>query len=283
MSRRRRRHVDGTQNRGAGFFKPHSGSAADDPFFKPTAASDAPKVQKEDAPAVGAEEEKKEPITEGLKTVGEKLVENESFKKWYEPRLAGLKYTLWDKASPADKAAMLSFLGVNLGVAGLAFASNRQLRETLSGVNIGKLMGLVPYSPIKGFSYKLPGAGKSATEFTADFTLDPYLDLWKKRPSFLPSGASFGLESSYDPNGRGFNLTGGKFGLDFFDGALKAEGKTFKSLSPYPMLMPGMGPGFEPTWLMNQTPGMPDLKASGFQFMLNADLLKLFPGLKKRF
>lgn len=283
MSRRRRRPIDAAQNRGAGFFKPQGGSAADDPFFTPIAASDAPKVQKEDAPASGAEEEKKDPVTAGLKTVGEKLLDNEAFKKWYEPRLKSLKYTLWDKASPGEKAAMLSFLGVNLGMAGLAFGSNPQLRQTLSGVNVGKLLGLVPYSPINGFSYKLPGAGKSATDFSADFTLNPYLDLWKKKPSFLPSGASFGLESSYDPNGRGLDLTGAKFGLDFFDGALKAEGKTFKSLSPYPMLMPGMGPGYEPNWLMNQVPGMPDMKASGFQFMLNADLLKLFPGLKKRF
>lgn len=279
MGRRRHRKIEGTQNRDAAFFKPQSG----DPFFKPTAANDAPTVQKEDAPTTGTEEEKKDPVTEGLKTAGGKLAENESFKKWYEPRLASLKYALWDKAGPAEKAAMLSFLGVNLGMAGLAFASNPQLRESLSGVNIGKPLGWIPYSPINGFSYKLSGAGKNDTEFSTDFTMNPYLDLWKNRPPFIPSGATFGLESSYDPTGKRFDVTGGKFGLDFFGGALKAEGKTFKSLSPYPMLMPGMGPGYEPTWLMNQTPGMPDIKQPGFQFMLNADLLKLFPGLKKRF
>lgn len=280
MSKRKRRQVEGTQNRDAAFFKPQGGG---DPFFKPIAAGGAPTVQKEDAPATGAEEEKKDPITEGLKTAGEKLAENESLKKWYEPRLASLKYTLWDRASPMEKAAMLSFLGVNLGVAGLAFASNPQLRESLSGVNIGKPLGWIPYSPINGFSYKLPGAGKKDTQFSADFTLNPYLNLWKNRPSFVPSAATFGFESSYDPTGKGFSLTGGKFGLDFFGGALKAEGKTFKSLSPYPMMVPGMGPGYEPTWLMNQTPGMPDLKQQGFQIMLSADLLRLFPGLRKRF
>jgi hypothetical protein len=283
MGKRRRRQVESTQIRDAVFFKPRGGPAAGDPFFKPSAASDAPTVQKEDAPGTVAEEEKKDPVTEGLKTAGEKLAENESFKKWYEPRLSSLKYTLWDKASPAEKAAMLGFAGVNLGMAGLAFASSPQLRESLSGVNIGKPLGWIPYSPIGGFNYKLPDPGKSATEFSADFTLNPYLDLWKSRPPYIPSGATFGLDSSYDPTGKGFGITGGKFGLDFFGGALKAEGKTFKSLSPYPMLMPGMGPGYEPNWLMNQTPGMPDLKQPGFQFMLNADLLKLFPGLQKRF
>ncbi|MFD0320815.1 hypothetical protein [Lysobacter gummosus] len=283
MSKRKYRKIEGTQNRDATFFKPQSGPASGDPYFKPIAASVAPTVQKEDAPATTTEEEKKDPITEGLKITGEKLAENESFKKWYEPRLASLKYTLWDKAGPAEKAAMLGFLGVNLGVAGLAFASNPQLRESLSGVNIGKPLGWIPYSPINGFNYKLPAAGKNDIGLSADFTLNPYLDLWKKRPSFMPSGATFGLESSYDPTGKGFNITGGKFGLDFFGGALKAEGKTFNSLSPYPMLTPGTGPGDDPTWLMNQTPGLPDHKQSGFQFMLSADLLKLFPGLRKRF
>lgn len=278
---RRRRQVD-TQNHGSHLLKPRNGAASGDPFFK-AVSGDGPKVQREEAPNAAAEEEKKDPLTEGLKATGEKLAENESFKKWFEPRLASLKYTLWDKASPAEKAAMISFLGVNAGMAGLAFASNPQLRQGLSGVNIGKPLGWLPYSPVDGFTYKLPGEGKTATEYSADFTLNPYLDLWKGRPSFMPSGATFGLESTYDPAGGGFNLTGGKFGLDFLGGALKAEGKTFKSLSPYPMLMPGMGPGYEPTWLMSQTPGMPGLEQPGFHFMLNADLLKLFPGLKKRF
>lgn len=282
MGKRRRRQVDSTQTRDATFFAPGKAPAPGDPFFKPTTAADAPLIQKEDAPTAGTEEEKKDPLAEGLKTTAGKLAENDSFKKWYEPKLARLKYTLWDKASPAEKAGMLTFAGLNLGMLGAAFASNPQLRETLSGVNIGAPLGLIPYSPVDEFSYKQPGPGKTATHFTTGFTLNPYLDAWKGRPSFMPSGASFGFESSYDPKG-GFNLTGGKFGLDFFGGALKAEGKTFNSLSPYPMLMPGMGPGYEPTWLMNQTPGMPDQKLSGFQFMLNADMLKLFPGLKKRF
>jgi hypothetical protein len=282
MGKRRRRQVDSTQTRDATFFHPVKAPAPGDPFFKPTAVADAPMLQKEDAPTAGTEEEKKDPLAEGLKTTVGKLAENDSFKKWYEPRLARLKYTLWDKASPAEKAGMLAFAGLNLGMLGAAFATNPQLRSTLSGANIGKPLGWIPYSPIDGFSYKLPGAGKSATEFSTDFTLNPYLDLWKGRPSYLPSGVTFGFDSSYDPKG-GFNLTGGRFGLDFFGGALKAEGKTFNSLSPYPMLMPGMGPGHEPTWNMNQTPGLPDQKVSGFQFMLNADVLKLFPGLNKKF
>jgi hypothetical protein len=283
MGRRRRRQVDSTQNRDANFFHPGKAPVPGDPFFKPTAVAGGPMVQKEDAPTAGTEEEKKDPLAEGLKTTAGKLAENDSFKKWYEPRLARLKYTLWDKASPAEKAGVLTFAGLNLGMLGAAFASNPQLRSALSGVNIGAPLGLLPYSPLKTFSYTEPGAGKTATDFSTELTLDPYLEKWKGRPSYVPSGVSFGFDSSYDPKGGDFRLTGGKFGLDFLGGALKAEGKTFNSLSPYPMLMPGMGPGYEPTWSMNQTPGMPDQKLSGFQFMLSADVLKLFPGLKKRF
>ena len=65
-------------------------------------------VQRQESPK---EEEKKDPLTEGLKTTGENLAEHKPFKDWYEPKLEGLKYTLWDKASPADKAAMLTYPG----------------------------------------------------------------------------------------------------------------------------------------------------------------------------
>lgn len=120
--------------------------------------------------------------------------------------------------------------------------------------------------------------------FSADFTLNPYLvAMQKRRPGFFLSGAKFGLESSYDPACKGFGITGGKFGLDMFGGALKAEGKTFKELSPYPQLLPGRDSGAPGSWLMQETPGMPMLKQPGYQFMINADMLKLFPWLGKNF
>ena len=97
------------------------------------------------------------------------------------------------------------------------------------------------------------------------------------------TGATFGLESGYDPSGKGFSLTGGKFGLDFFGGALKAEGKTFKDISPYPLMVPGTGPGAAPGTVMQEVPGLPQLNRPGYEFTVNADLLKLFPGLKSVF
>jgi hypothetical protein len=257
------------------FFRPSvQRTAAGAPFFQ------GPMLQRQES----KEEEKKDPLTEGLKTTGEQLAEHKPFKDWYEPRLKGLKLTLWDNASPADKLAMLTFLGLNLGTAATAFALDPKIRAALSGVNIGKPLGWIPYSPIEGFKYKLPEPGKSAYGLSADFTLNPYLEaLRKKHPGMPLTGATFGLESSYDPAGKGLSLTGGKFGLDFFGGALKAEGKTFKDLSPYPLLTPGREPGAPGSWLMQQVPGLPQIARPGYQFTINADLLKLFPQFQRVF
>jgi hypothetical protein len=259
------------------FFQPAVQRAtAGAPFFS------GPMLQRQESTD---EEEKKDPLTEGLKTTAGQLAKHKPFKAWYEPKLELLKYTLWEKASPEEKAAMISFLGLNLGIGGAAFATNPELRAALSGVNIGAPLGWIPYSPIEGFKYTLPEPGKSsAYGFSGDFTLTPYLEaIRKKHPGMPLTGATFGLDTAYDPTGKGFSVTGGKFGLDFFGGALKAEGKTFKDLSPYPMFVPGTEPGAPGSMLMQQVPGLPQIGGPGFQFTVNADLLKLFPGLQKVF
>jgi hypothetical protein len=283
MGKRWRRQCDGTQCRDPTHFHPARAPTGSDPFFKPVGgAADVPDVHKQDeAPA--AEPEHEDPLVDGLKTTGEQLLEHEPFKKWYEPKARYLKLKLWDELKPGEKAALLGFAGVNIGMAGAAFASNPQLRAALSDTNIAKPLGWIPYSPIAGFKYKLPGAGKTATEYSVDFTLNPYLELLqKRRPGFPLTGATFGLESSYDPQG-GFNLTGGRFGLDLLGGGLKAEGRTFNELSPYPQLLMGRD-GMPPSWLMHESPGMPNLKTGpGYQFTLKADMLKLFPSLRKHF
>lgn len=285
MKKLRRKQCDGTQCRDSTFFSaPVKAQSVGDPFFKSAAAAgDAPTVQKQEA-SPGVEEEKKDPVTEGLKTTAEKLAEHKPFKDWYEPKLEQLKLSLWENAKPEDKAALLTFLGLNLGTAATAFALNPELRKGLSDVNIGKPLGWIPYSPIEGFKYKLPEPGKSAYGFSADFTFNSYLEaLRKKHPGMPLTGATFGLESTYDPSGKGFSLSGGKFGLELLGGGLKAEGKTFKDLSPYPLWMPGAQAGEPGSWLMQEVPGLPPINRSGFQFTVNADLLKLFPALKPVF
>lgn len=280
MGKLRRKQCDGTKCNDPAFFNAPAKSPGTDPFFRSSAAGDAPAIQKEDAPK--APDEKKDPMTEGLKIMGEQLFKHEPFKLWakrqYGPMLGKLKLDLWDKAGPGEKAMLLSFAGVNLGMAMLAFTQSEELRKSLSGVNVGAPLGLIPYSPIEGFKYKLPGEGKSDLGLSADFTLNPYLNLWKNRPSFMPSGLTFGLNSTYDLTGKGgFNLTGGKAGVEFLGGALKAQGSIFdqKSISPYPLVMPGVN-GMAPNWIMKELPGMPDMKTGpGWELGLSADLWKI--------
>lgn len=282
MGKLRRKQCDGTKCNGPAFFNPSSKSAGTDPFFKSTSgAGDAPTIQKEDAPETPKEEEKKDPMVEGLKVTGEQLFKHEPFKLWfkkmYEPQLKLLKTELWENASGGEKALLLSFAGVNLGMAGLAFAQSPEFRKTLSGVNIGAPLGMIPYSPIEGFKYKLPAEGKSDLGLSADFTFNPYLDLWKNRPAYIPNSATFGLDSSYDPSGTGFGLSGGNLKLGFLDGALGFKGSIFneKSISPYPLMVPGVN-GMGPSWIMKEFPGMPDMKTGpGAEFMLSADFMKM--------
>jgi len=270
----KRKICDATPCRPSPFFRPAvQRCAADAPFFQ------GPMIQRQENQQ---EDEKKDPLTEGLKTTGAKLAEHKPFKDWYEPKLEHLKYTFWDQASPGDKAAMLTYLGLNLGTAAAAFSLDPRIRAALSGVNVGKPLGLIPYSPIEGFTYTLPGAGKSAYGYSADFTANDYLGLVRKKYPHMPlTGATFGLESAYDPAGKGLSITGGKFGLDFFGGGLKAEGKTFKDLSRYPLMIPGAHPGEPGSQVMQEVPGLPKIGGPGYQFTINADLLKLFPQLRR--
>lgn len=228
-------------------------------------------------------QEEKDPMVEGLKTTGEQLLKYPKFKAWYEPKLDLLKQRFWDQQPSEAKAAMITYGGINLALAGLVFALNPEVRELLSDVNIGKPLGWIPYSPIEGFKYKLPKAGTSTYGFSTDFTLSPYLELLRERYPEVPlTGATFGLETAYT-GGQGLSVTGGKFGLEFLGGGLKAEGKTFKEISPYPIMIPGADPLSPPSMLMQSVPGLPSLKTPGFQVTVSADLYKLFPGLANLF
>ncbi|MGK7908798.1 MAG: hypothetical protein AB4040_16440 [Synechococcus sp.] len=229
----------------------------------------------------------KDPLVEGLKTTGKQLLKVPKFKAWYEPKLDFLKQRLWEKRPSHEKAALITFGGVNLGLAGLVFALNPEARELLSDVNIGQPLGWLPYSPIEGFKYKLPRPGKSEYGFSGEFTFNPYLELLRDRYPQVPlTGATFGLDTAYTP-GQSLSLTGGKFGLEFLGGGLKAEGKSFTELSPYPEVLPVPGHLGLPSTLMQNVPGLPPIKTGpGFQSMLSVDLVKLaskFPSLQRLF
>jgi uncharacterized protein DUF4157 len=233
-------------------------------------AGAAPMIQREDK-----KKEEKDPLGEGLKITAEKALEKPEVK-------AALK-GLWESVPEDSKLGLMTFAGVNLGFAYLGLALSSQMREELSGTDIAKPLSLIPYNPLESFKYKLPEAGKTATGFSLEFNFEDYFELLRKSAPGVPiSNFTFGLDTSYSPEG-GLSLTGGKFGLDFLSGALKARFNTFTSLSPYPMLLPGR-PGEPPSTLMQSVPGLPPIETGpGAQFMLSADLLKLFPGLKKVF
>lgn len=44
-----------------------------------------------------------------------------------------------------------------------------------------------------------------------------------------------------------------------------------------------VSPADKASWLMQDVPGLPQIGRPGYQFTINADLLKLFPGLKSAF
>jgi hypothetical protein len=235
-------------------------------------------IQREESNQPEEKKEEKDPLLEGLKTTGEKLLENPKFKVWFEPKLDLLKKRLWEERPSDEKAALLTFGSVNLALAGLVFALNPEVQKLLSDVNVGKPLGAIPYSPIEGFKYKLPEPGKSTYGFSGEFTFNPYLELLRNRYPQVPlTGATFGLDTGYT-RGKGVSLTGGKFGLEFFGGGLKAEGKSFTELSPYPLFLPGASPFQPSTTLMQSYPELPALQIGpGFQFIISADLYKLFP------
>jgi len=267
------------------------------PFFQATPAPPVqlappatPVIQRQEttdeetAKESSAKKDEKDPLVEGLKITGARLLKEPKFKAWYEPRLSLLKKNLWEERPSQEKAALITFGGVNLALAGLVFALNPEMRELLSGANIGAPLAWLPYSPVEGFKYKLPKPGESQYGFSGEFTLNPYLELLRDRyPNFPVSGAKFGLDTAYTP-GQGLSLTGGKFGLEFLGGGLKAEGKSFTEISPYPLLIPGTDPLAPPSTLMQSVPGLPPLHTGpGFQVMLSADLYKLFPKLANIF
>ncbi len=219
-------------------------------------------------------EDKKDPLAGGLKITGEQALKKPEVKAFYELQLKSLK-KLWEEQSAEGQGVLIGFAGLNLGLAVIAWALNPELRGLLSGADVGKPLSWIPYSPIGGFTYKLPEGGKSAFGFSADFSLNPYLELWRKKSPQVPlTSLTFGL------TGEGSSVTGGEVDMGFFGGGLKLGAKTFKERSPYPVPVPGSAPGEPPTTLKQGIPGLPSRQTGpAFEVMVTADMLKLFPGL----
>jgi len=79
------------------------------PFFRPLVRPEGPDTAFFQVPAK-------------RRSSPEKLDEYKPFTDWYEPKLEHLKYALWDPALRQDRAAMLTYLGLNLGTSPTGFA-----------------------------------------------------------------------------------------------------------------------------------------------------------------
>lgn len=218
------------------------------------------------------EGEEKDPLTEGLKLTAEKALEKKEVKEGLE--------NLWDDLPGEAQGALISFGGISLGMAYLSLIYSSKMRENLSDVDIGKPLSLIPYVPIESFTYKLPAPGKSGLGLSAELAFTDYFELLREHVPAVPiTDLTLGLEGTLRPGG-GFSVTGGSFGLEFLGGGIKAEGKTFTELSPYPMTIPGAGPLDMPSTLMQSYPELPGLQTGlGGQITLSADLAKLLPGV----
>lgn len=92
------------------------------PFFRPLLRPDGP-----DSAFFQA------PLKQRLSP--EKLGEYKPFADWYEPKLEHLKYALWDPVLRQDRAALLAYLGLNLGTSASAFTPNPQVPAENPKVN----------------------------------------------------------------------------------------------------------------------------------------------------
>lgn len=222
-------------------------------------------------PVVQRDDDDEDPLTEGLALTAEKALEEEAVKEGLE--------NLWDDLPGEAQAALISFGGLNLGMAYISLIYSSSMRENLSDVDIGAPLSLIPYVPIESFKYKLPGPGGTGTEFSAELNFDDYFELLREHvPSIPITDLTVGLEGTLRP-GSGFSVTGGSFGLEFLGGALTAQGSAFSELSPYPMMIPGRGLE-PPSMLMQSFPSLPSMQTGfGMQGGLLLDLAKVFPGV----
>lgn len=269
-------------------------------------AATGPAVQCQDpatADAKGAEAKKdEEPLLDGLKVVGEKLADDAKVRqhlidpvvKPLERRALGVWHATpgWAKGT-----------AIGTGVAGVAGLGAWQLssaegRRRFSGVNVGKPLGWIPYSPVSAFTYTLPesltkegGGGISSAHgpglrtplkeqyrFALDVDVSDYLRLLPALRHLEDLSATGHGEWAYDPARGTVRL----LGLNASVGVrgISLSGGLYRSVMP--ALSPMQLRGTESPLLPQKTiPGAGDGPASGpdVRIFLNVDLRKLVTGI----
>jgi hypothetical protein len=193
-------------------------------------------------PAVQLEEKKPEDgadaLEEGLKTVAEKVQENEKVKsELLEP---AKRYALrrWGTLGGGEKAAVIGFGAATYGLGVGSLLADPSGRKVLSDFNLAAPLGLVPYSTLTDFRYVLPADPGAPTLLKASFSGDELLGLAHERAGWFPKMTlSFDFTWSLDAAGNAA-LTGGKANWGILPGvSLQAGtglGLGWKPLPPVP-------------------------------------------------
>lgn len=147
-------------------------------------------------------EEAKTAVGDGLKKVAEEAGNNDALKDYAKAKAKELAEPIWNRASGAERAAAIGFGAVAIGTPLVYTLSNPEGRETLSGVDFGKVLGLVPHSPITGLQYDLPKGPTDPFQLRLGVRADDLLGVFGRNAegdSNMTLGLNFTL--SVAPNG----------------------------------------------------------------------------------
>lgn len=183
-------------------------------------------VQKDDN---GPRDEPQDPLTDGIATLGENLMENNPL---FPPFLDRIKLKLWDQQPAELRYGIIGFGIADAVMAGTAFALDPNFRgssiRALDGVNLMTPIRLIPHADLftpSSFTYRLPAAGHPGYEFNGEFDLSPYFNLLHgHNPSFPQISPRFGLNVAYNPATGSMQVVGGTFNLDLFNKAILLSG-----------------------------------------------------------
>ncbi len=234
-----------------------------------------PAIQLDDgapAEAKKEEEEKPDPVTEGLKTVAEKAKDNEKVKKVILDPLKKKAEGEWGKLSGGEKGAVISFGAVTYGLGLGSLLSSPEGRELLSGTNLIPWTSFVPYATLSEFSFTLAEKDKPLKlKFGLDAT--DLLKLGQEKFSWMPKmSLKLDLGLDIDPLTDNVSLSGLNANFTIFEG-FNLKAGTGIGLPPYRESY--TGPDGQTITSMKSVPGFEDKTPKGTGFMFTVDLAKL--------
>lgn len=142
-----------------------------------------------------------------------------------EETLDEIKGTLgdfWKKLSTWEQGALVGAAAIP--ASGLVFEAMENPK--LQGLDYGKLLQLIPYSPLEKLQYTPPTEDEPAHRIDTGLDLQPLIDLVLEHdPEFPLSSAKLSGSTEFG-GGKNPALTGGSFTVGFLEDLLKVEGKS---------------------------------------------------------